>query len=202
MFSSRSQAHPGLRFLLKASTSTSHWPLNSCQQLVENTVIHQTQSLSGVPPNRKLYIGNLSWPIHLHSCEANQSEVKWASISLEWSLNQIVVCPRDETIGQLIDSSTHFHNFLSKNAKNSVFSNLQMWGYAVCCWFISLWNIFGFRTSVGKKKEFEVATLGSDRHFTLFSDFYQMINWLIGRWNNNGSFRQEWIHQLLSQLTD
>lgn len=77
MFSWCSRAHPGLRFLLKASTSTSHWPLNSCQQLVANTVIHQTQSLSGVTPNRKLYIGNLSWPIHLHSCEGNQSEVKW-----------------------------------------------------------------------------------------------------------------------------
>lgn len=76
MFLWCSQAHPGLRFLLKASTSTSLWPQDSCQQLVEHTVIHQTQSLSGVTPNRKLYIGNLSWPIHLHSWEGNQSEVK------------------------------------------------------------------------------------------------------------------------------
>lgn len=44
---------PGLRFLLKASTSTSHWPRDSCQQLREDSVIHLTESLSGVAPHRK-----------------------------------------------------------------------------------------------------------------------------------------------------
>lgn len=35
----------GLRFPLKASTSTSHWPGDSCQQLCEDGVIHLTQVL-------------------------------------------------------------------------------------------------------------------------------------------------------------
>lgn len=56
------KAHSGLRFLLKMSTPTSHQPLNSCQQLIQNTVIHQTQTGSSV---------SLSWPIHLHCCGEN-----------------------------------------------------------------------------------------------------------------------------------
>lgn len=87
-----SEAHPGLRFLLKASASTSHCSLNSCQQLAQNTVIHQTSPLSGVTPNKKLYIGNLSWRIHLQTCEGiNQrlDVISWNhQLGEELSINQ------------------------------------------------------------------------------------------------------------------
>lgn len=80
---------PGLRFLLKASTSTSHWPLDSCQQRREDSVIHLTLSLSGVTPHRKNYTGNLSWPIHLHSCWGKV----WRTFQLlEESLNLVKNC--------------------------------------------------------------------------------------------------------------
>lgn len=74
MFSLCPTAHPGLRFLLKANTSTSHWclPLNSCQRLVGNTVIHQPSHFRCSSKEEDLY-----WKLVL----ANPSAFLWMNHS-------------------------------------------------------------------------------------------------------------------------